>query len=415
MSTADAAIGPARVNVAGRLAVLLAIAIFINYVDRGNLATASPLIKDELHLTNTQMGLMISAFFWIYAPGQIFAGLLADRIGPYRALTFGFILWSAATALTGLVTGFALLVALRIVLGIGESTSFPCTSKLIAQHLPPHKLGLVNGLVGAGLSYGPAFGTLAGGLIAAQFGWRAMFILFGTIALVWLVPWLSVTRNVPPPFSAKASEPPPPFMAILKQRAAWGGTLGHFAANYVLYFVLSWLPLYLVKERGFTLVEMAQIGAAVYAVSGTGAIVVGWLSDRWIASGMSLNSVRKSVVVSGHLGIAVTLVGCAYGSPAAAIACLLVCGIFMGFNSTSIWSITQTLAGPSAAARWVGVQNGIANISGIVAPLITGFVVDRTGSFIGAFVTAAVVAVIGAVGWGLVIRRVEPVSWNAAA
>jgi MFS family permease len=414
MSTAEAALGPARANVAGRLALLLAVAIFINYVDRGNLATASPLIKDELHLTNTQMGLMISAFFWIYAPGQIFAGLLADRIGPYRALTFGFILWSVATALTGFVTGFAWLVALRIVLGIGESTSFPCTSKLIAQHLPPHKLGFVNGLVGAGLSYGPAFGTLVGGLIAAQFGWRAMFVLFGTVALVWLVPWLSVTRAVPPHAHAKADEAPPPFMAILAQRAAWGSTLGHFAANYVLYFILSWLPLYLVKERGFTIVEMAQIGAAVYAMSGTSAIVAGWLSDRWIASGLSLNSARKTLVVVGHLGIAVTLVGCAYGSRLEAIACLMVCGIFMGFNSTSIWSITQTLAGPAAAARWVGVQNGLANIAGIVAPLITGSVVDRTGSFIGAFVTAAVVAFVGAAGWGLIIRRVEPVNWANA-
>jgi MFS family permease len=413
MAVAEAAVARAKANAAPYLVALLAMALFINYVDRGNLATASPLIKDELRLSNTQMGLMISAFFWTYAPAQLLSGWLADRINPYRALALGFALWSAATALTGVVSGFAALIALRIVLGFGESAAFPCSSKLVAQHLPPDKLGVANGVIGAGLSFGPAFGTLAGGYVMAQFGWRAMFVLFGLTAFLWLVPWLSVTRAAALPAHAPEFVPAPHFRAIIAQRAIWGSTLGHFAANYGLYFVLSWLPLYLVKDRGFSIIEMARLGASVYAVSGVAAMVAGWLTDRWIASGASLTRVRKTTVVIGHFGTALCLVVCALGGQTATIASLLVCGIFLGMNTSAIWSITQTLAGPRAAARWVGVQNSIGNIAGIAAPIVTGFAVDRTGYFVSAFLIAAAVVAIGAAGWALIIRRVEPVRWDA--
>ncbi len=123
------------------IVLLLALAVFINYVDRGNLATAAPLMKDELGLTAGQIGVLLSAFFWTYVPGQVAAGWLAEKINPYRALALGLALWSIATALTGLATGFVIFIALRLLLGLGESVAFPCSSKLLAQHLPPHRLG----------------------------------------------------------------------------------------------------------------------------------------------------------------------------------------------------------------------------------------------------------------------------------
>src|ERR1700737_1191155 len=135
------AIGPAVVP-------LLAVAVFINYVDRGNLATAAPLIQDQLRLSSTQIGVLLSAFFWSYVPAQILAGWLAERINPYRTLAIGFAIWSIATALFGVATGFAALVALRLLLGLGESAAFPCSAKLLAQHLPSDKLGGANGLIG---------------------------------------------------------------------------------------------------------------------------------------------------------------------------------------------------------------------------------------------------------------------------
>jgi MFS family permease len=183
------AIGPAVVP-------LLAIAVFINYADRGNLATAAPLIKDQLHLSSTQIGVLVSAFFWSYVPAQILVGWVADRISPYRTLAIGLALWSIATALSGVATGFVTLISLRLLLGLGESAAFPCSSKLLAQHLSSDKLGGANGLISVGFALGLALGTLGGGLLIAQIGWRNVFILFGLVSLLWLVPWNASTRDV---------------------------------------------------------------------------------------------------------------------------------------------------------------------------------------------------------------------------
>jgi MFS family permease len=393
------------------LVAMAALAIFINYVDRGNLATAAPLIKSELHLSNVQIGLLTSAFFWTYTPGQLFAGWIAERLGGYRALALGFLVWSGATALTGLAGGFVALIALRVLLGIGESVGFPCVSKLFADTLPPVRLGLANGFITAGLAFGPAFGVFFGGLIVASFGWRAMFVAFGCVALLWLVPWFAVSKKASARSHLTRTQPPR-YAALLSQRGLWGVCLGHFAANYWLYFVLSWLPLWLVRERGFSLVAMAELGAAVYCVQGISAIAFGWFSDRLIARGLSATLVRKTLVIFGHLGGALALIGCVSASRNVVITCLLISGFCGGAIGPSLWSIAQTLAGPRAAARWVGVQNGIGNLAGIIGPVITGWIVDRTGSFGGAFLLTAAITMIGAVGWGVILRRVEPIAWD---
>ena len=408
------AAAPRAISARTALVGLLALALFINYIDRGNLATAASLIKADLHLTTVQLGIMTSAFFWTYTPGQLAAGWIADRLGGYRALALGFAIWSIATALTGFAGGFAGLLALRVLLGIGECAAFPSMSKLLAENVAPEKLGLANGFIISGVAFGPAFGTLAGGLILATVGWRAMFMLFGAAALLWLVPWFATARRVTPQRTVSASifAPPPPLMEMLRQRALWGACVGHFCVNYSLYFVLSWLPLWLVQQRGFSILAMAKLGAAVYCVYGVCTILSGWLSDRAIARGAPINLVRKGVTITSHLGVALGLAGCALGSSSVVTASLFLCGATLGMNST--WPIAQTLAGPRAAAKWVGVQNAIANTAGIVVPIVTGFIVDRTGSFDAAFILAAAVSLIGAAGWWIVLPRVEPVRWKEA-
>ncbi|MGA9794126.1 MAG: MFS transporter [Rhizomicrobium sp.] len=396
------------------LVTLLALAIFINYIDRGNLATAAPLIQSQLHLSNVQIGLMTSAFFWTYTPAQLVSGWLAERLNPYRTLTLGFAAWSLATALTGLAGGFLSLIALRFLLGFGESVAFPCVSKLFAKHVPASALGMANGFTQAGIGFGPAVGTVAGGFLMVQFGWRTMFVVFGVLALFWLLPWLRFTRRMPAPAQEPADlQPPPPLADMLSLREMWGCIIGHFTGNYYLYFILSWLPLYLVRERGLGIGEMAAISGLSYALFGICSLAAGWLADRWIAAGASVNRVRKTNAVVGYLGIAVCLTGVALGTRSQAIAWLMLSNVFSGMGGTSLWAITQTIAGPRAAARWVGFQNCLANFAGIFAPLITGFIADRTGSFVDAFLVTSAVAVVGALAWGLMIPRVQPVDWGA--
>src|SRR5215472_4764317 len=152
------------------LLVLLGLAIVINYVDRGNLSLAAPIIKTELKLSATQLGLLLSAFFYTYTALQFVIGGLVDRLGANRALSAGFLLWSVATVATGFAGGFAVLLACRLLLGVGESVAFPCTSKLIAENVPSESRGLANGVITAGLKLGPAVGAFGAGLLIAKYG-----------------------------------------------------------------------------------------------------------------------------------------------------------------------------------------------------------------------------------------------------
>jgi MFS family permease len=412
MAVAAETVAP-RAGMGAGVVTLLAVAIFINYVDRGNLATAAPLMKDELHLSGSQIGILLSAFFWTYIPCQLLAGWLAERISAYRTLALGVAIWSVATAASGLATSFALLIVLRLVLGIGECAAFPCSSKLLARHLPVEKLGAANGTIATGLALGPAFGTFAGGLLMAQFGWRAIFLLSGLISLVWLVPWLTATRDARA-IEEESGHREPAFLELLRRRELWGACLGHFSSNYAFYFVISWLPLYLVKWRGFTLAEMATLAGAIYLVYAASSQITGWTADRWIASGASANRVRKTFIVASHAGLALAMAGCAFGNTRVCVASLFLAGISFGPGAANVFAIAQTLAGPRAAGKWVGIQNCLGNISGVVGPLVTGFVIDRTGEFFWAFAVACAITLVGIFAWGMMIPRVAPLNWSAA-
>ena len=403
---------PRKSAIGGAILPLLGAAVFLNYIDRGNLATAAPLMKDELGLSGTQIGVLMSAFFWSYVPAQILAGWLAERINAYRTLAIGLALWSVATLGTGVASGFTALLGLRLLLGLGESATFPCLSKLLAEHVHPERLGLANGITFMGLGVGPAFGTLALGLLMAQLGWRAVFLLSGIVSILWLLPWFAATSGAAVRDTAHVLPDAPSFTSIMRQRALWGTALGHFCGLYAFYFVLSWLPLYLVKERGFSLSRMAVLGGLIYLVYSAFILLTGVVSDRLIKAGWSVNRVRKGGAVTS-LGIgAASLVVVAYGNATVSVAGLFCAAAGFGLGSANVFTIPQTLAGSVAAGKWVAVQNCLGNFGGILAPIVTGLVIDRTGKFFWAFIVAAGVAALGMVGWGLVIRKVAAVKWQ---
>jgi MFS family permease len=393
--------------------ILLAAAILINYVDRGNLATAAPLMQAELELNNAQIGMLLSAFFWSYAPMQLVAGWMAERLDLTRLLAVGLALWSVATLATGLVTSFAAILSLRLLLGLGESAFYPCSSKLLATKALEHQRGAANGLIAAGQALGPTLGTLAGGLLMASFGWRAVMVGFGAFSLLWLLPWLAATRRESS--VAPLAHHPVSYAEILRQRSVWGASLGHFCSNYVLFFVLTWLPSYLVKVRGLSVSEMAAVGAFVYCLYAVSCTVTGWTADRLVRAGRSPNRVYKAFVISASVGSAVCMLLCVSTPPSLAVLWLAAAGIFFGLGSPMLFLIAQTLAGPRATGQWVGIQNFVGNIAGVIAPWLTGFIVDRTGGFDGAFALAGLIVLCGALAWGIVIPRVETLSWSEPA
>ena len=399
-------------GVSGRVVTLLTLAAFINYVDRGNLATASPLIRDQFAFSNAQLGVLMSAFFWTYAPAQLPAGWFAERLDARRVLAAGLAIWGAATALTGVANGFLMLLALRVILGLGESVMYPASFKILAREALEAQRGRANGFLAAGQLCGPAFGTLAGGLLMAWLGWRVVFVVFGCASVLWLWPWLKTPRTATLQRLLDTRDCPSIAM-ILSRRELWGSCLGHFCQAYALYLVLSWLPMYLVKERGFSLPAMAQIGAGVYALSALASVLTGWVSDRWLTAGASTNRVRMTGLLTGLAGIVVCMSICALASPLVSVLAMVGCGICLGIVTPAVFATVQTLAGREAAARWQGMQGFFANSAGIIAPVITGVVVDRTGAFAAGFLIAAVLAVMGMIAYGLIVRRIEPIDWRA--
>jgi hypothetical protein len=202
------------------------------------------------------------------------------------------------------------------------------------------------------------------------------------------------------------------FSPSLRRREAWGASLGHFCGNYAFYFVVWWLPIYLVKARGFSVPQMSVLGGLVYLVFAASGQATGWLSDLWTQAGATPNRVRKSFIVASGLGSAAALMACAFGGQSVCVAGLFVAALFFGFATPNIYAIGQILAGPRCAGNWVGVQNCLGNISGVICPLVTGFVVDRTGGFFWAFAIACAVTLFGVIAWGVIIPRVAPLDWS---
>jgi ACS family D-galactonate transporter-like MFS transporter len=235
---------------------LMALSVFINYIDRADFSIIAPFLKDELHISAAELGFLLSAFFWTYAAATLLSGWLIDRFEVSWVLAAGFFLWSAATAATGLIHGFAGLFAVRLILGIGASVALPAYSKIIARNIPPARRGAANACIAAGVFLGPAAVTSAGGLLFARFGWRSCFVVLGLLSLLWLIPWRSVMPEGEGAEPASAG-PVPATSQILRQRSAWGTFFGLFCGQYYFYFLITWLPYYLIRRRGFTTERMA--------------------------------------------------------------------------------------------------------------------------------------------------------------
>lgn len=395
-------------NVTRALVILLGAAVFLNYVDRGAIAVAAPLMKGELGLSATEFGTAVSAFFWIYAPVQFVIGWLCDRFSVYRLMAWGVVLWAASTLLMGFIGGFVSLLVLRVILGVGESVVFPASGKIIARHVPAEGRGLANAWCAAGIALGPAVGTLAGGMILASLGWRAIFIAFGAATLIWLVPWQRVVAALPVGHE-RAGEPTVPMRRLLKSKALWSMGIGHAAGNYGFYFLLAWLPLYLVQERGLSIRDMTLLATLGYATQAVAAFSLGSLSDRWTRSGRSEALVRRWMLAGGQLLMAACILGVSVTHNIAGLALLLcLAGVATASLSMNLYSVAQMFAGPRAAGTWIGVQNAVGNISGILGPVISGVLIDRAG-YGSAFALAAGVAAFGAIWWVIGIPRIEQV------
>jgi MFS family permease len=407
-----------------------------------------PLLERQFSFSSLRAGKLLSAFFWTYALVQLFglAGALTDRFPVGWVLMLGYLLWSTATAFMGLTTSYAALFALQLVLGLGESVAYPCYSRIFAA-MPQEHRGRANSFIDAGTKLGPAAGAFVGGLVLVHWGWRMLFLVFGVGALTWMAPWFfamprggrrveeervegaggerSAMRCDGEASAAVGSGSTGATEAtgttgatgsiakMVRLRCAWGTTIGHFSGNYFYYFLLAWLPTYLVQEEHLSIRSMSRLTAAIFLLIACTTLLSGWISDRLIARGVSATSVRLTLVVGGQAMasslLALTLV---HGHPLVALGLLVIACVGHGGYASNHWAIAQTLAGPAMAGRWSSLQNGVANFAGIAAPWLAGLIVQTRGSARLAFVVTGGVALVGALSWALLVRRVEPVHWE---
>ncbi|HJT41868.1 MAG TPA: MFS transporter [Rhizomicrobium sp.] len=369
------------------IVVLLAVASVIAYVDRVNISIAiiDPGFKAFFQLDNSDRGLIGSAFFWTYAALQIPAGWIVDRYGSKYPIAIAFTVWSLLTAATAFTTGFYTLFAIRLLLGLGEAVIHPGSMRWIRYHFPERRRGLAIGLFMSGSKFGPAIGAVAAAWLIERYNWQAMFLIMGFGALIWLIPWLLCVRNDSEKHAAIAqaakAEPEISTRQLLASPILWGTVIGTFSYMYFVYFCLTWIPAYLNEARGLSLASSSLYTTFSFAGMAVVAILGGLAADSLIARKYDAVKVRKAFTIAGFLIAATGPMGGMAESLNTALIFSVISLSGLGLATANYWALTQTLLPSKSIGRMVGIQNCAANVAGIVAPILTGRLIESTGSY----------------------------------
>jgi MFS family permease len=385
------------------LIALVATASFINYLDRGSLAVALPAISKDLGLNPVAQGAALSAFFWTYTAMQIPMGHFVDRYNIKIVYAASFGLWSVAAAACGLATGLWTLIAARVLLGIGESVYLPGGMKVVSLHFSSEEAAWPAGLFDLGTKVGLAVGTAIDVWLLVTYGWRSLFFRTGLVGLLWLIPWLMF---YPSSRGSVAAKPPVDWPALLSNRALLGICLGFFCWDYFWYFLISWLPTYLNTVRHMSMPKIALFGGLPFLIFAAAEAGGGWSAGVMIRNGYGLTKVTKGIITAGFL-IGLLIIPAAIVDSSAMSIGLLLAASLSGISCGTMISIPRICARPSEVALWVGIMNAAGNVGGVLAPLVTGIVVARTGSYVPAFVTASGILLLGIVAYAFVVPSLD--------
>jgi sugar phosphate permease len=392
----------------GRVFMLLCAMYFIEYVDRVNLSVAAPLLKTELQLSNTQLGLALSAFGYCYALFQIIVGYLGDRFGPRRTLAISGLLWGAGTVLTGFTGGLAGLVLSRLVVGLGEAGTIPTATRAIANWVPRVKRGFAQGFTHssarAAAALTPPLVVMA---LIPLFGWRGAFIALGVVSLAWVFVWYGYFRDNPrdhpsitdgelaelPPYHGRTPHAPVPWLAL--SRRILPVTLVFFAHAWTLWLYLSWLPSFFVGAYGIDLKGSALYTSAVFLAGVVGDTAGGMLTDFIYRRTGDLNGSRRNVIVLSFAGSLTFLacVMCFHGQIAVTL-CLAAALFLLEMAEGPIWSVPIDVA-PAHAGAAGGFLSTAAGVAAMTSPAAFGFAADLTGSYRPPFLLSIVLLLAG--------------------
>jgi len=387
----------------------------ICYLDRINMSVAGHAVAQDFSLSPIALGYLFSSFLWAYVIMMLPSGGLVDRLGAHRVAAIGAAFWSVAQMLTGAATGFVTMLLARLGMGAGEAPTFPVSYRSVRDWAPYSERGLAVGLIQAGTLLGPALTAPGVAWLIAATSWRVSFVVTGAIGLVWVVVWLAVvstpeeTRWIPGPERRKIlaerhaghaeteGEPGIGYRGLLRSPSMWGLAISQGCAVYSVYLYLSWLPVYLQTARHLSIVKSGLFTSVPFFVGAAVIIVVNWISDRILTHETIHSGARRVVVVAClllcALGMAIPLVD--------ALALVVVLTIFpVSFGGTATATnaalANDLLRSQADSGRAFAFMVLGGNVFGLLAPIVTGYIVQATGSFASAFVLAGVVSLIGA-------------------
>lgn len=409
-----------------RIAGLIGIGVLINYFDRISISVAGPQLERSFHLTPVDLGVLFSAFFWSYALLQIPVGLVLDRFGVTRIGRWSAFLWSAAQALTAFAGGFTGIFLARLLLGIAEAPSFPASSKATGYWFPRAERALSTSLYDVGAKFSNVIGVPLVALAVVVLGWRWGFGVVAALSFVYFLVfyWMyrdpsqhpRLTREEREYLAAGGAQPegqsPESTAGILRYllatRKVWGLVIGFGAYGYSFNLFLTWLPDYLVRTMHRSILTSAGFAAIPWACASVADLLVGgWLIDFLVRRGGDETRVRKAVLVIGMCTGLAVLGATATARPGVALIWISIALAGLSAAAPVAWSLPSLIAPKGGVGAVGGLMNFSNNMMGVVAPIVTGFIVGRTHSFIGVFLVAGLVLLAGVASFVLLLGRIE--------
>jgi sugar phosphate permease len=403
------------------VALLVAVGI-INLLDRSTLSFANKSVSEDLHLSKTQMGVLLSAFSLAYGFSQLPLGVLLDRLGARLVLGAGVFVWSVAQLFGGLVSSFSQFLAARIVLGIGEGPTFPAGAKVIADWFNKRERGVPTGIFLSSPTISPMIAPPILTALMLTFGWRNMFIIMGAAGIVLSSIWYVLMRDhkdvvLTPEENSYFDESNEAngvkrkmdfavWRGLFTQATTWGIVLGFVGVIYMVWLYLTWLPVYLEEERHLSIQSVGWIATIPYFFGTLGSLFCGYLADHLLRRGVSPINSRKWPICIGLLGSAGFTIPVAYTpDTTTAIVYLCIVMFFLYMASGGAWALVNVATPNHMIATVGGLQNFGGYFVGSLAPIVTGWLVQHTHSFKNALMLSAVVAFIAALIYFVLVRK----------
>lgn len=412
----------------------------VNYADRATISIAGPAISKELEFSSVDLGLIFSAWGWAYVLSQLPGGWLLDRFGTKKVYAFSLFFWSLFTMGQGLAVwfhgtlAFIVLFAMRFLLGVAESPSFPGNSRIVAAWFPANERGTASSIFNAAQYFASVIFVPLMGWIVTTYGWHHIFFLMGGIGLFFVIVWKWYIHNpCDHPGVNKAEydyiqaggglvamdraqkpdtpeKPEGPKLAYVKQlfsnRVSVGVYIAQYCINALTFFFISWFPVYLVQARGMTILKAGFVASLPALCGFLGGILGGLFSDYLLHQGYSLSVARKTPIILGML-FAMSMIFCNYTDNDTLVILFMAVAFFGKAFGALGWAVNSDIAPKQIVGLSGGVMNMCGNISSIVTPIAIGYIINTTGSFDLALVFVGVHAFIALFSYLVIVGKIH--------